>query len=85
MCPAQWVLAGMNSRISPPPATIVSQLRSRTSYVRATEMMAILSVSRKTLCHWINTGTLPAVRIGKNNLIDPATLANWLEAQQTGA
>src|ERR1700722_5273632 len=65
------VLAFMR-RQGAPLNTIVYQLRQRTGYVRATEVMAILGVTRNTLCDWINSGILPAFRIGKNNVCDPA-------------
>jgi excisionase family DNA binding protein len=64
--------------------TIVEQLRKRTTYVRATEVMSILGVTRNTLCDWINAGALPAYRLGKNNIFDPAELAAFLETRRTG-
>jgi predicted DNA-binding transcriptional regulator AlpA len=64
--------------------TIVEQLRQRTTYVRATEVMSILGVTRNTLCDWINSGALPAFRLGKNNMCDPAELAAFLETRRTG-
>ncbi|MCU1252251.1 MAG: Helix-turn-helix domain [Edaphobacter sp.] len=54
------------------------------TYVRATEVMSILGVTRNTLCDWINAGTLPAYRLGKNNVFDPAELAAFLETRRTG-
>jgi predicted DNA-binding transcriptional regulator AlpA len=77
------VLAFM-TRHGAPLNTIVDQLRQRTSYVRATEVMAILGVTRNTLCDWINAGTLPAFRLGKNNVCDPAELPEFLETRRTG-
>jgi len=77
------VLAFM-TRHGAPLNTIVNHLRRRTSYVRATEVMAILGVTRNTLCDWINAGILPAFRIGKNNVCDPAELADFLETRRTG-
>ena len=55
-----------------------------TSYVRASEVMSILGITRNTLCDWINAGTLPAFRLGKNNVCDPAELAAFLETRRTG-
>ena len=74
------VLAFM-TRHGAPLNTIVNQLRQR---VRATEVMAMLGVTRNTLCDWINAGILPAFRIGKNNVCDPAELADFLETRKTG-
>jgi excisionase family DNA binding protein len=67
-----------------PVPTIVDQLKNRRTYVKATETMAILGVSRKTLCDWVNSGKLPAYRLGKNNVFDPSVLANWLQQRSTG-
>ena len=78
------VLASMTRHEVPLKNTIVDQLRQRTSYVRATEVMAILGVTRNTLCDWVNAGILPAFRIGKNNVCDPAELAAFLETRRTG-
>lgn len=65
--------------------TIIEQLRQRRGYVSSTATMAILGVTRQTLCRWVNAGTIPAVRIGKDNKFDPAHLVAWLEARQIGA
>ena len=78
------VLAFMTRHEVLPKNTIVDQLRQRTTYVRATEVMAILGITRNTLCDWINAGTLPAFRLGKNNVCDPAELAAFLETRRTG-
>jgi len=64
--------------------TIIEQLRQRTTYVRASEVMSILGITRNTLCDWINAGTLPAFRLGKNNMCDPSELAAFLEKRRTG-
>jgi predicted DNA-binding transcriptional regulator AlpA len=77
------VLAFM-TRHAASPNTIVAQLRRRTTYVRATEVMSILGVTRNTLCDWINAGILPAFRLGKNNVCDPTELADFLETRKTG-
>jgi len=64
--------------------TIIDDLRRRRGYVSSTETMAILGVTRQTLCRWVNAGTITAVRIGKDNKFDPAHLAAWLEQRQIG-
>jgi len=66
-------------------ATIIDDLRSRRGYVSSTETMAILGVTRQTLCRWVSEGRIPAVRIGTANKFDPMHLAAWLEARQIGA
>ena len=65
-----------------PSATIVSQLKARTTYLSGSEVMSLLKVSRNALCRWVRTGKLPAIRIGKDNRFDPLQLAGWLEAHQ---
>jgi excisionase family DNA binding protein len=64
--------------------TIIEQLRTRRGYVTSTEAMAILGVTRQTLCRWVAEGRIPAVRIGPSNKFDPAHLADWLEERQIG-
>jgi hypothetical protein len=61
--------------------TIADRLRLRTTYLPATEVMEILGVDRATLCAWVRSGTIEAVRIGKNNKFDPVTLSNWIDAR----
>jgi predicted DNA-binding transcriptional regulator AlpA len=78
------VLAFMTRHEVPLKNTIVDQLKQRTTYVRSTEVMSILGITRNTLCDWINAGTLPAFRLGKNNVCDPAELAAFLETRRTG-
>jgi hypothetical protein len=68
------VLARMTRHQATPTETILDQLRRRTRYLRASEVMIILDVRRATLCSWINTRKLQAFRIGKNNMVDPAAL-----------
>jgi hypothetical protein len=65
-----------------PNPTIVDRLRERTTYVPSSEVMQILNCSRKSLCLWINSGKLPALRTGKNNMVDPNTLADYLSARR---
>ena len=77
------VLASMQTMGVPPNRTIVDHLRQRNTYLRATEVMALLDVTRATLCSWINTGQLKAYRLGKNNSVDPADLVSFLEARCT--
>jgi predicted DNA-binding transcriptional regulator AlpA len=78
------VLACMTRHASPLKNTIVEGLKQRTTYVRASEVMSILGITRNTLCDWINRGLLPAFRIGKNNVCDPMELAAFLEKRRTG-
>jgi predicted site-specific integrase-resolvase len=54
-------------------------------YFRASKVMTIMKITRATLRSWINTGKLRAFRVGKNNMIDPIDLADFLQARQTTA
>lgn len=65
--------------------TIIDALRRRKGYVCPTEAMAIVGVTRQTLCRWIAESRIPAVRIGPANKFDPAHVADWLEKRQIGA
>lgn len=60
-------------------STIIDDLRSRKSYVPTVEVIEIFGVSRNTLCGWVRSRKISAIRIGKENKFDPATLAAWLE------
>jgi excisionase family DNA binding protein len=73
----------MESTGAPLNRTIVDHLRQRSGYLRSTEVMALLDVTRATLCSWINSGQLKAYRLGKNNSVDPADLVSFLEARCT--
>jgi excisionase family DNA binding protein len=54
-------------------------LRSRPGYLSVVEAAEYLSISRDTLCDWINAGTIKAYRLGNANKIDRLYLADWLE------
>jgi excisionase family DNA binding protein len=71
----------MNQRETVQSNTIIEQLKGRQTYLSTTEVMAILRVTRQTLCGWVRDGVIPAVRIGKGNVFDPSSLATWLEAR----
>ena len=70
----------MMNTVLTPPVTILTQLRSRTTYMSGKEVMTLIGVSRNTLCQWVRTGLIPALKIGKDYRYDPATLATWIEA-----
>jgi excisionase family DNA binding protein len=60
--------------------TLIDQLKSRKSFLSTTEARQLLgSITRQTLCAWVNSGTIPAIRIGNANMFDPVELARWLE------
>jgi hypothetical protein len=41
--------------------------------------MTILGVTRATLCGWVRSGSISAIRIGNDNKFDPAALTHCLE------
>jgi excisionase family DNA binding protein len=45
--------------------------------------MELLLVTRNTLCEWVRTGRLAAIRVGNAYLYDPQVLADWLTKRQT--
>jgi excisionase family DNA binding protein len=51
--------------------------------MKTTEVMALLDVTRGTLCGWVREGTIAAVRIGKDNKFDPAEVIRYLTARAT--
>ena len=73
----------MESREALPDGTIIDRLKQRTTYLRATEVMALLHATRATVCEWINSGQLISYRLGKNNSVDPADLVTFLQARRT--
>jgi excisionase family DNA binding protein len=62
--------------------SIIDQLRQRKTYLNTTEVMTIFGVTRATLCGWVRSGAIGAIRIGKDNKFDPATVSQFLEARQ---
>ncbi len=67
---------------STPSDTIIEQPRRRKTYLNTTEMMSIIGVTRATLCGWVRSGAISALRIGKDYKFDLSTVARWLEARQ---
>jgi excisionase family DNA binding protein len=67
---------------STPSDTIISQLKQRKTYFNTTEVMSIIGVTRATLCGWVRSGSISAIRVGKDYKFDPSTVARWLEARQ---
>jgi excisionase family DNA binding protein len=69
-------------RPHPPTPTIVKCLRQRDTYLNTAEVMALLGVTRSTLCGWVRKGLIRAARIGKENRFDPVALAKWIEERE---
>jgi len=62
---------------------LIEELRSRTTYLSTNEVMAILGKRRNTLCQWVRTKKIGAIRTGNAYLFDPHTLADWLSDRET--
>lgn len=64
-------------------STIIDQLKQRRNFMRTTEVMELFGVARATLCGWVRSGTIAAVRIGKENKFDTAEVVRYLSAHAT--
>jgi excisionase family DNA binding protein len=64
--------------------TLIDNLRRRKTYLSTPETMALISVSRNTLCRWVRAGLISAIRAGGSKyLFDPNAIADWLETRAT--
>jgi excisionase family DNA binding protein len=62
---------------------LIQVLRERKSYLTTKEVMQLLRCQRNTLCEWVRTNRIPAVRSGNGYLYDPNHLAEWLAQRST--
>ena len=62
---------------------LIEELRNRGTYLTTNEVMSILGKRRNTLCQWVRTGKMDAIRTGNSYLFDPRTLAAWLAERKT--
>jgi excisionase family DNA binding protein len=62
---------------------LIDGLRQRKTYLSTVEVMNLIHVTRNTLCEWVRTGHITAVRRGNRYLFDPCMLADWLEQRTT--
>ena len=60
--------------------SIIDQLRSRTSLLTVEETAEILNIHKLTAYRWIDNGKIPSIRVGTAVRVDPAALADHLEA-----
>jgi excisionase family DNA binding protein len=67
------------------PDSIVGRLRSMRSALTAPELAELLHLGRNTVYAQIKSGRIPSYRIGQTVRLDPAVIADWLEAQQMAA
>jgi len=62
---------------------LIEELRRSGSYLSTKEVMKLIRVRRNTLCEWVRTGRIPAIRCGNGYLFDPRALADWLQLRKT--
>jgi excisionase family DNA binding protein len=60
--------------------TMIDDLRTRKEMMTTTEIMALLRITRGTLCGWCRAGKLPHMRLPDNSyLFDPGTVSTWMQ------
>jgi excisionase family DNA binding protein len=62
---------------------LIQMLRVRESFLSTKEVMTLIKVGRGTLCGWVRSGRIPAIRKGNAYLFDPRKLAKWLAERET--
>lgn len=62
---------------------LVEELKTKQSFLTTVEVMSLLQVTRGTLCEWVRSGRITAIRTGNAYLFDPRLLADWLAARTT--
>ncbi len=63
--------------------SLIEELRARQDFLSTVEVISLLHVTRGTLCEWVRSGRITAIRIGNAYLFDPRLLADWLTARTT--
>ena len=48
---------------------LIQVLRDRNNYLTTLDVMELLQMTRATLCTWVRTGRIPAVRSGNGYLL----------------
>jgi excisionase family DNA binding protein len=59
--------------------TIVEEIRASKSALTVPKLATLLSLGKRTVYDHIDSGSLPAYKIGTSLRLDPATTADWLE------
>ena len=66
---------------SAPGLSLIEQLRQRTTYMTVGEFAVLIGETPAGVYKRINEGRLPHVKLGYGIRLDPAVMANWLEAR----
>jgi excisionase family DNA binding protein len=64
-------------------SSIIDRLKQRRTFMRTTEVMELFGITRATLCGWVRSGTIAAVRIGKENKFDPSEVVRYITVHAT--
>lgn len=70
--------------VSKAPVDIFENLRTRTTAWKITELAVLLNLGRRTLYDAIESGQLPAMRLGGSVRINPFDVVAWVDARTTG-
>lgn len=62
---------------------LIEELQQRQSFLSTKEVLELLPKTRNTLCRWVRSGKIPAVRIGNAYFYDPRVLAEFLAKRTT--
>lgn len=62
---------------------LITQLMQRGNYLTTKEVMTLLGKRRNTICEWVRTGRMSAIRSGNEYLFDPHVLVDWLSERTT--
>jgi excisionase family DNA binding protein len=65
--------------------SIVCRLRRMRKALSVPELAEMLNMGRNTVYSQIKSGRIPSYRIGQTVRLDPAVIADWLEAQEMAA
>jgi len=66
------------------PLDILEELRARKKAWKIPELTEMLNAGRRTLYDEVESGRLPALRIGTAIRINPSDALEWVEARMTG-
>jgi excisionase family DNA binding protein len=64
--------------------SLSEELRARQSFLTTVEVIGLLHTTRGTLCEWVRSGRIPAVRVGNAYLFDPREMALCLRRRRAG-
>ncbi len=62
---------------------ILLAMDSQVKFLKVSDVCTLLSVSDETVYRWIKQDGLPAIRIGKQWFINPASFEQWVQSNQT--